>query len=103
MTTLDDLARELGRARAAYERRRDNADLYRRMLEAQVAFQDAQLRAAQETIARERARCLALGKALRKRREGYERVIEQMRDFARPLRRSRRGAIEAPDLFGGTS
>lgn len=67
--TLDDLAAALGRARAAHERRPEDHRLYAAMLEAEVAYLNAELARRDRALGRERMRAAEIGRRLVKQQE----------------------------------
>ena len=64
LPSLDDLAAALGRARAAHERRPDDHRLYAAMLEAEVAYLNAELARRDRAFQRERMRAAEIGRRL---------------------------------------
>ncbi len=99
--SLDDLARELDRARAAADRKPGNADLLRRHLEAEVAFLRAEVKAVRGEATFWRDKAGALVRALRRRRAHQDRLVDLLRAArGRPRRRRARTAGCGPDLFG---
>ena len=98
--SLDDLARDLGRARAAHERRPDDQRAYVRFLEAALAFEKARARAETQDLGARNAR---LQRSLALAKSELMRKCDQVEKFGDALRasRTRRRAV-APvgaDLF----
>ena len=98
--SLDDLARDLGRARAAHERRPDDQRAYVRFLEASLAFEKARARGEVSDLSARNAR---LQRSLALAKSELMRKCDQVEKFGDALRasRTRRRAV-APvgaDLF----
>ena len=101
--SLDDLARDLGRARAAHERRPDDQRAYVRFLEAALAFEKARARAETQDLGARNAR---LQRSLALAKSELMRKCDQVEKFGDALRasRPRRRAAAVPcvrDLFQG--
>ncbi|MCT8970601.1 hypothetical protein [Microbaculum marinisediminis] len=79
----------LDRARAAHERRPDDAAAYRRFLEARADFLETEIARRDRQLATERRRSTELGRRLK-------RAMALLAKARRPARRGRRGGAGGP-------
>ncbi|MBA5778229.1 hypothetical protein H2509_20445, partial [Stappia sp. F7233] len=92
--SLNDLARDLARARAAADRRPDDKAAEIRFHEARIAYLEAELFLCRKDLAHWQLRSMALGRALRRRVAAYRRLAETASKGA--IKRRSRGPAPVP-------